>query len=363
MSAVDVLQNLASKAARRVGALHKPLVRYSRRRARRAEHQSYAEESAALDRQIASIAGAGSPIVVGPWLAEVGYEVLYWIPFVRWFCDAHGIARDRLIVVSRGGIAPLYRDLAAQYVDLFELRTPQQLTAANERRRATHEDGGQKQSGLSTLDEELVAAVRARIGAPSVQVLHPSLMFRLFRQVWHDNLPYDVLWRHTRYTSLIFNERTLDGLPEQYVALKLYSGPALSLDDECVEAVRRLVAGIASQIPVVALETTLGLDEHRDVDLTDIPGVVSARQMMSAGNNLAVQLELISRSRYFVSSCGGLAWLAPFLGTPTIAVYDNDALLAPHLFVARQAGRRAGAAAFAPLDLNGMVGILNANFT
>ena len=25
------------------------------------------------------------PILVGPWLGEVGFELLYWIPFLRWF--------------------------------------------------------------------------------------------------------------------------------------------------------------------------------------------------------------------------------------------------------------------------------------
>ena len=46
--------------------------------------------------------------------------------------------------------------------------------------------------------------------------------------------------------------------------------------------------------------------------------------------------------------------MAPFLGVPTVAMYNNDALLAPHLFVARQAGRRVNAAPFSPLDLNAL---------
>ena len=24
------------------------------------------------------------PILVGPWLSEVGFELLYWIPLLRW---------------------------------------------------------------------------------------------------------------------------------------------------------------------------------------------------------------------------------------------------------------------------------------
>src|SRR5688500_19518473 len=46
--------------------------------------------------------------------------------------------------------------------------------------------------------------------------------------------------------------------------------------------------------------------------------------------NLDVQLALIARSRFFLSACGGLAWHAPFMGVPTVAIYDSDHLLAPH---------------------------------
>ena len=53
----------------------------------------------------------------------------------------------------------------------------------------------------------------------------------------------------------------------------------------------------------------------------------------------------------FLGTCGGLAWVAPFLGIPTVAVYDTDAMLAPHLLLARRAGHDAGAAEFAPFDL------------
>ena len=102
------------------------------------------------------------------------------------------------------------------------------------------------------------------------------------------------------------------------------------------------------------LDVDLGIDEHRDLELDHLPGVTSARSLMDARTNLAVQLSIIARSRFFLSTCGGLAWLAPFLGVPTVAVYDTDHLLAPHLLVARQAGARTGAADFSPLDLRGL---------
>src|SRR4029453_17726705 len=80
----------------------------------------------------------------------------------------------------------------------------------------------------------------------------------------------------------------------------------------------------------------------------------SAGALMTARTNLALQMSLIARSRFFLGTCGGLAWLAPFLGGPTVAAYDNDRVLAAHLLIARQAGALVGAAEFSALDVRAL---------
>ena len=57
-----------------------------------------------IDRELASIAHGSSPIIVGPWISEVGYEVLYWAPFLRWFVDRWRVSPSRIIALSRGKI-------------------------------------------------------------------------------------------------------------------------------------------------------------------------------------------------------------------------------------------------------------------
>jgi hypothetical protein len=365
MSSLDTVRNLGLKATRRLQSAHKPIVRMMRRNARAREQRGFRREAARVDHEIARLASGTAPIIAGPWLAEVGYEVLYWIPFLRWFQDAYGVPRDRLVILSRGGTAAAYGNLAGSYVDLFDVTTPEALAVRNAQRQADSEGGGQKQSGTSALDLELLAAARSRLGVSDAAVLHPSLMFRLFRHVWHGNLPFDLLWRRTRYdavtrppTSSGWPAIELAGigsdLPGDFIAVKLYAGPALAMSEASREAVRTLVAKAASIAPVILLETDLAVDEHRDFDLRGIAGVTSARALMSPRTNLATQIELIARSRFFLGTCGGLAWLAPFLGVPTVAVYDSDRLLLPHLFVARQAGQLSGAAEFTPLDLRAL---------
>jgi hypothetical protein len=351
MSGFDAASNLALKALRRLQSAHKPIVRRMRREERAREHAAFRHEVAEVEREIAALAAGRGPIVVGPWLAEVGYEVLYWIPFLRWLVDAHGISRERVIAVSRGGLEAMYDELAGRYVDIFDLMTPQELAAANAHRQAQHEGGGRKQTGASALEADLVARVTGRLSVPDARVCSPALLFRMFRNVWHGNLPVDVFSTHTRYVRKPLVLPPVPGMPDDFIAVKLYAGPALTTAESTRAAVRTLVEQAARVAPVVLLETELGLDEHRDFDLRGIPNVSTAAALMQPRTNLGVQLSLITRAQFFIGTCGGLAWVAPFIGVPTVAVYDTDAMLAPHLLLARRAGHDAGAAEFAPLDL------------
>src|SRR5262245_37439154 len=297
MSAFDAVRNVGLKVARRLQAAPKPFVRAMRRHSRAQEHRAFRREAEAIDCEIAALAEGTRPIVLGPWLAEVGYEVLYWIPFLRWFQDAYGIQPDRLVVVSRGGMESAYTGIAGRYVDLFDLMTPQELAARNLRRRADAEGGGQKQSGTSTLDDEVVAAVRSRLAIGDAQVCHPSLMFKLFREVWHGNLPMDVLWRRTRYQTRSRPSTPAQlPVPNDFIAVQLYAGPAVSMSEATRTSLRQLVARATAVAPVVLLDVDFGIDEHRDLELADLPGVTSARSLMDARTNLGVQLALVARS-------------------------------------------------------------------
>ena len=117
------------------------------------------------------------------------------------------------------------------------------------------------------------------------------------------------------------------------------------------EQLRRLVERIGRRHPIVALNTNLSLDEHADYVFRDIPGVVTLDGWLTPQNNLAVQTEVIRRAARFVGTCGSLAWLAPMLGTDTLAVYADDHFLTPHLYAARHAYNSMQAARFTPMDL------------
>ena len=332
-------------------------MRLSRRAARAWEHTGGLRAEWQVEREIARVAHGRGPILAGPWLSEVGFEVLYWVPFLRWFENRYRIDATRVIAISRGGAAAWYEDVAARYVDIFDHVDPATYAARNADRRTRDEAGGQKQHAPGEFDRELLDAARRAAGVEDAAVMHPSLMYRLFRQFWLGNRAVDHVFRHVRHQRTTPSGPAIDGLPPRYVAAKFYTSAALTGEPAHREALRDLVAGIAAHVPVVVLDTGLAIDDHEDYSFRDIPNVTSLRAALDPRTNLGVQTAVIARAERFVGTCGSLAWLAPLLGVDTVAVYTDDKFLATHLYFARQAYRQCAAARFETLDLRASLAV------
>jgi hypothetical protein len=305
----------------------------------------------AVERDIEKAVAGSGRLLVGPWTGEVGYEVLYWVPFLRWLRAAYRLPAGRVIAVSRGGAGSWYSDIAADYVDALELMTPE--TFADRARSLASDARTPKQLAPSDLDREIVSGVTRRVGA-EVQVVHPSLMYRLFRAFWSGHASMSFLERHTRFTRVTPPQAfELSALPREYVCVKFYSARSLPGGDPSIRAtLRSLVAALATRMPVVLLDTNVRMDEHEDFSFDDVPNTLSARAWMTPATNLAVQTQIIAGARAFVGTCGSVAWLAPMLGVDTVPVLADAGFLHAHLHVARRAfGRMAGAGAFSPCDV------------
>ena len=300
-------------------------------------------------RTLRQAAVGSDPIIVGPWLSEVGYETLYWVPFLRWFTRHYDVDPARVVAVSRGGVSAWYGGIASRYVEQFDLFTPAEFAERNDARRG---ESDQKQLGLSAFDQEIVVRARARLGIGAANICHPSAMFQLMRQFWLGNDSLQSVLDYTEYEPVTeIAQVPLPKLPDCFVAIKFYTGRALMDTVEHREQLRRLVQRIARRFPIVALNTNLSLDEHADYVFRDIPGLMTLDGWLTPQNNLAVQTEVIRRAQRFVGTCGSLAWLAPMLGTETLAIYADDHFLTPHLYAARHAYNSMQAARFTSMDL------------
>jgi hypothetical protein len=306
-----------------------------------------------VERDIARVVSGSDPIIIGPWLSEVGYEVLYWVPFVRWVQSQYRIPADRLVVVTRGGAASWYSDITANAVELFDLMSPEEYASGNAQRSA-EDRGTLKQFGVSPMDQRIVADAQRSIGASRTRVLHPSLMYQLFHQFWLGHRPPPFLDKRTRYRRIAAPDVAVPALPAEFVAVKLYTAASLPPTDSVRRALQSIVLGLAEQTPVVMLDTGFALDDHEDYSFARASHVHSVRDALRPRDNLAVQTAIISRAASFVGTCGALAWLAPMLGVDTIAVLADARFLHGHLQVARRVYQVMGGGRFSPLDISAL---------
>ena len=289
-----------------------------------------------IGESLAAIEAAQGRIVVGPWLGEVGFEVLYWIPFLHWLFGTHGIAADEVTVVSRGGAEPWYEGLCSRYVDVFETITPEDFRNAT--MELWQQTGGlQKQVAVRAWDEQVLDRTLGDAWRGQA-LLHPQLLYRLFRNVWQAALPVrDFLDRAVHHTWHAPEHDAVASLPDAFTAVRFYFRDSFPDTPENRELVHEVVERLAERRPVVLLNTGVVVDEHHDAEPPAGERVLRPLAGVDPARNLAAQSAVVARAQLFVGTYGGLAHLAPFYGVPTVGFASDPREINPvHLTVARR---------------------------
>ncbi|MGE3274293.1 MAG: hypothetical protein AB7O67_04220 [Vicinamibacterales bacterium] len=286
------------------------------------------------------------PIVAGPWLSETGFELLYWIPFLRWAQRYGHLRSERIVVVSRGGSRGWYGDLAGRYVDVFDLASVEEFRQAQEQRIGAQD--GQKQYEPTAFEQDLVRRVARRLGLGRFDWLHPALMYNVFKPFWMQAASGDLLRAFTIHRRVdAARVPRLEGLPDRYVAVKFYTNLALPADEANQRLVRRLVARLAVRHHVVLLQTGLDLDDHGEFAPGSAARIHTLDHLMTPATNLDVQTRAVAHADLLVATYGGFSYLGPLLGVDTLTFYsDARGFRLDHLDVARRAFREVGGAAF-----------------
>jgi hypothetical protein len=286
-------------------------------------------------------------VVVGPWLSEIGFEVLYWIPLLRWLASRYDLEPERLVAVTRGGAGAWYRGLCESSLEIFELYTPGEVKEWHERR--VRDTRSQKQMALSSLDREILRRVEERLGE-EVTVLHPSVMYNLLRPFWANRRPISHVDRHSHYTPLpdpgleASTHPVLADLPDDYVAVKAYFSSCFPETEENRRWVRDLLAQLSERTAVVLLSTGFDIDDHADYLHSSGGGVISLVDRLDLADNLAVQSQVIRAAKAIFATYGGFSYLGPFLGVTSYSFYSHANFNPSHLNVMALAARALGAA-------------------
>ena len=292
--------------------------------------------SARLARDLRAMAASGDPIVAGPWLGEVGFELLYWVPFLAWCAEECGVAPGRLLVVSRGGTASWYQPFAARYADVFDCVSPEAFKAQHEARVA--EIGEQKQTRVTGFERELLVTVTGREKIGPYRLLHPSLMYEVLNPFWWGHLPIAWVHKHARYRKLDAPpEAAFPRPPAPFVATKFYFNECFPATPANRAFVDTTLAALSARGAVVALSTGLNIDDHGGYRVDD-HGVMHLPEGIPASQNLRLQSSVVAGAETFVGTYGGFSYLAPLHGVRSVAYYSDAQGFSPkHLEVARGA--------------------------
>lgn len=275
--------------------------------------------ASSIQRELATLAATDTPIVLGPWLGEVGFELLYWVPFLRWFAEKYGVPADRLIAVSRGGSATAwYTSFAGRTYDALSFIPPNEFKRRNLDRSGLL--GEQKQVATSALDDEIVAFVRHAEGR-DVSVLHPSTMYRLYGPYWWGHQPLEWLRQFMRFARLQPPPLHAD-LPPCYTAVKFYFNDCFTDTPANRAFVEHTVRELTAKGPVISLSTGLAVDDHDPCE-PDVAAMRGIRHLLTPDTNLLVQSAIVAGAQQFVGTYGGFAYLAPLCGIPAASYYSE----------------------------------------
>jgi hypothetical protein len=309
------------------------------------------EEDIAAVRMLREMSQSGRRIIVGPWVSEVGYELLYWIPFLRWAVSQGALDRNRLVVVSRGGCRAWYRDIADEYIDLFDYLTPTEFLQRSEQRTT---DGLQKPRTTTEFDRDTLKLVAQTLNIREHDLLHPMHMYRLFHGFWQNRVPPDTIEKFAVFTPLprIDTSGIADRLPADYVAARFHFNDAFPETDANRRFAIDLLSTLADTTDVVMLTPPVHIDDHAEVSVAPRGRVHDISHLMSARTNLDVQSKVIAGARAFVGTHGGLSYLSPFYGVKSLSFYSHTpAFAAQHMALARRVFARMSPGSYVALDV------------
>lgn len=274
----------------------------------------------ALKSEIQRGVSRGKRIIVGPWTGEVGYEILYWMPFCRALLDSQEF-RDATIIVTRGGVGAYYWAGANEY-DYFSDTNIQLGDLVTEKEKIFR---SQKQ--LAETKRERLLLEHMGIDERTDIQLHPKHMFLLFAPFFNahtsDLFSRDSLLPYLRPVNLVTPaaSRAKDG----YCYIDIYERPSFKpTDGNAAEIVAKMNswASLSGAYPYRSVKLSSSVDEHNAYDLYDSISIES--EEIGIVGNLRRKVELIRNASNAVMTYGGLAYIAYAANVPVLTLRTTD---------------------------------------
>lgn len=260
------------------------------------------------------------PIVLGPWRGELGFEALYWLPWLSWLLRSTGVTPDRVYVISRGGAGTLYGVADDHVLDLYALRSPKEIRY--QAHLCATKTGALKQYQRTAWDDNVLEQACAIWRLTRPLVIHPSVLYRRCDAYWGGRQPLEDILRRTRWDRLTPPPLAQQALPPKYYVARLYLRATLQADPHFLRQFCTILTALTHEAPVVVLAQPHHLDDHVDLPIPDLPRVFRC-PAVPPEQTLAQHAAVIGRAAGFVGTYGGMAQLALRFGVPSISFYQD----------------------------------------
>jgi hypothetical protein len=261
------------------------------------------------------------PILIGPFRSELGFEVSYWLPFLTWLASKVMKFDRRAAVVTRGGMAPLYKAVASQGLDLYALRSVADVRRENA---WDHQQTQlQKQTRVTDWDTAVLSDAAKALQLTDPHLLHPAWMYWALEPYWAEHRGLNYLLSMTDYRPLEKPAFPDLQTPPQFTAVKFYARATFPYPDpHVISFVQNVVGIVAAQCPVVLLGTGGEHDDHSDIVVSG-PNIHRLPEQIQPEQNLLIQAAVLAKATAFIGTYGGVAQLALRMGVPSVSFYKE----------------------------------------
>jgi ADP-heptose:LPS heptosyltransferase len=270
-----------------------------------------------------------APIIVGPWFMELGFELLYWIPFVTKIVEVNKTTKNRVLAISRGGMSEFYSHLASEYSDIFNFISVEEYK--NLKANIVSEVGGQKHMKYTKIEQRLI---KKTLGLEYSEIIHPSQMYSNFKPYWRRKVSADFIYDHSSYTHLNRIQTNSSGK----IVVRLYRSSSFNLDQKQIVALISAL-GQKHQKPIVNLYSSREYDDHENlfIDSEDVENIDFS---VNHSENLKLQFDVIRNCDLFVTNYGGVSYFGLYANVPTIALHTGYSKFLPiHMDISNRMDR------------------------
>lgn len=233
-------------------------------------------------------------MIVGPFSGEPGFELLYWLPYLR----ANGLSPED-VAITRGGAGVWYSCRVA--ADAYEA-----IGFAEYRRLFGQRYMVTKVQKSFGTNDVLDAAILAAVSGGDWDIRHPAEMYQRLHQA--EDWPFAALPKPDKP----------EGIEGPYIAAAFYTSHQMPPNrGHEVAAMLKRIADRGNRI--VLLRPKVSIDDHGTLTAPDHESIVTVEY--GPEESLRVQSEVIAHAEALVCTYGGLSYLGALYGVPTKAFH------------------------------------------